>query len=771
MAAKKNPLFDTATTLGKIVAFLGVSGICGVLVAGLMVPAVALTGGTVNSTISTFDALPAELQVGSPATSSKILAKDGSVLATFYDQNRVTVKLADMSPFIRDGIVAIEDSRFYEHGGVDATGMLRAVASMAGGGSRQGASTITQQYVNNVIVQTYAANGQDDKIKLGSDKGVGDKVREIKLAIAMDKKYSKDEVLQGYLNWVYFNKNNYGIEAASQYYFGVSAKSLSLPQAATLAGVVNSPSYYDPVDHPDHAVMRRNMVLDRMLAMKKITKKQHDEAAAAKLVLNVHENTNGCVSAVRAEYFCQYVTHLITNDPAYGKTVEDRKKLLYQGGLTIRTTLDPKLQDAAQAQLNNFTPMNNNPDKVGQSLVTVQPGTGKILSMAQNTQLQAPKGQWSNAYNFNVDAVDAHGNALGGAGGFATGSTMKPFTFATWLDSGHKIDELVNGAVRRYPANFPWRNSCGTTYGPFDSTLEGSTDLQNAEDNYYRTLTAREGLYNSLNTITFATAAQLDFCNIQKMMTAAGIHNPHDGKSPYDMNKVTNLIGNDPVAPLTMATAFATFASGGVHCDPIALESITNAKGDKFPVPGANCKQAIKPEVAAGVTLALQDVLKRGSGWQIPINYNAGAKTGTTNTSQQTWTVGFTKGLSTASWVGNPDLGDRSLNDLLIANTRIPYVDGATYAGKTWQQYMNQVAGGFDTGGFPAPPADMMAPPAPVAPPAPNKGDNKGDNKGPGNNKAAVVPNPDITIPGTGVTIPNPANLIPNPATGDKKKP
>ena len=736
MAANKHPIFDTATTLGKLVAFLGISTICGVLVAGLMVPAAALAGTTATSSISFFDDLPDEMNVGTPAQSSKIVAADGALLATFYDQNRTEVPLENISPFMKDAIVAVEDARYYEHGGIDTRGLLRAVSAMVQGGGRQGASTITQQYVNNVIIQTHAANGEYDKVKQGDDKKIGDKVREIKLAIAIEKKYSKDEILQGYLNWVFFANNNYGIESAASYYFSTHAKDLTLPEAALLAGVVNRPSYYDPVANPENAVSRRNLVLDHMLEQGKIDEKQHAEAVKAEIGLKIQQNQNGCTTAVRAEYFCDYVTNLIVSDPAYGKTAEDRQKLLLQGGLTITTTLDPGLQDAAQAQIQNVTPMDNNPDRVGQSLVTVQPGTGKILAMAQNTKLSAPEGQWTNTYNFNVDMFDAAGNELGGAGGFATGSTMKPFTFAEWLNSGHKINEIVDGSVRKYPLSFPWINSCGTTSSDYDSNAgNGSADLQNADGPngaYYRRLTASEGLYNSLNTATFAMAAKLDFCNIQKMMTATGIHDGKDPKKAYDMSFARNLIGNDAVSPMSMANAFATFAAGGLHCDNVALLSITNVKGDKFPVPGANCKQTVKPEVAAGVTSVLQQVLIRGSGYTIPLQYPAAAKTGTTNDSQQTWTVGYTRGLATASWVGNPDLGDRSSNGLLIANQRIPYVDGATYAGRTWQGYMNQVAGFYDVGGFDGPPDSMVNAPAIIAPkPAeqtkPNNGDKKKD--------------------------------------------
>jgi membrane peptidoglycan carboxypeptidase len=729
MAAKKHPIFDTATTLGKLMLFLGVSAVCGVLVAGLMVPAVALTGNTATSSIDFFDQLPDEMNVGVPAQSSKILAADGSELATFYDQNRTAVKLADISPFMKKAVIAVEDARYYQHGGIDTKGLMRAVVSMVQGGGRQGASTITQQYVNNVIIQTYAANGEYDKIKLGGDKTAGDKVREIKLAIAMEKKYSKDDILQGYLNWVLFANGNYGVEAAASYYFGVHAKDLTLPQAALLAGVVNSPTIYDPVANPDNAIARRNLVLANMLDQKMIDKKQYDGAVKAKIDLKIHANKNGCTTAVRAEYFCEYVTNLIVNDARYGKTKSDREKLLYQGGLTVKTTLDPKLQDAAQAQFANFTPMTNNPDKVGQALVTVQPKTGNILAMAQNTKLHAPKGQWSTEYNFTVDKFDKGGNSLGGSGGFDVGSTIKPFTYAEWLNSGHKINDMVDASVRKYPLGFPWRNSCGSSTGIYDNNYPGSQDLQNAEDGRYSPITAHMGLVLSLNTATVAEAAQLDLCNIQKMMTATGIHLGQDPNKPYDLSNVSSLLGSGEVAPLTMASAFATFASGGVHCDPVALVSITNAKGDKFPVPGANCKQAVRPEVAAGVVHTLQQVLVNGSGWQIGLRYPAGAKTGTTNESQQTWTTGFTKGLVTSSWVGSPEDKNRSNNDKLIAGQRIPYVDGATYAGKAWQSYMNAIAGNYDTGGFPEPPASMLNPIVVAPPPSAAKDDAKNATK------------------------------------------
>ncbi|NUP74625.1 MAG: transglycosylase domain-containing protein, partial [Sinomonas sp.] len=236
MASGKNPLFDTATTLGKILAFLGVSAICGVLVAGLMVPAAAVTGSAANGSVQFFNSLPSELTVTPPGQVTKVLAADGSQIATLFNENRTPLKLDQMSPNIKNAIVAIEDYRFYEHGGVDMTGILRALASNVRGG-RQGASTLTQQYVTNVINENLVSQNKDSEVVLNGQKGVGDKLREMKLAIALEKQYSKDQILEGYLNLVFFNRNAYGIQAASQYFFSVDAKDLTLPQAATLAGL------------------------------------------------------------------------------------------------------------------------------------------------------------------------------------------------------------------------------------------------------------------------------------------------------------------------------------------------------------------------------------------------------------------------------------------------------------------------------------------------------------------------------------------------------
>src|SRR6478609_1520777 len=366
---------------GRILSFVAAGALCGVLVAGLLLPATAVAGTAVSSSIGMFGRLPDDLDMSAPPAASRVLASDGSVIATFYAENRAPVALAKMSPFIRDGIVSIEDARFYQHGGIDTTGILRALVATAQGG-RQGASTITQQYVNNMIIESLVAQGKGDEVKLGYAKTIGDKLREMKLAIALETKYSKDQILQGYLNIVYFGNGAYGIDAAAHEYFNVSAAQLTLPQAAALAGVVNSPVYYDPLTQPDHVVSRRNEVLDKMLQQGKISQADHDAAVRAPIGLNVHPASQGCAGAVSAPYFCDYVQRLILNDPAFGPDEDARKKLLYLGGLTIRTTLDPALQKVAQDQVNAAMAASD-PLQRGSSLVSVQPGTGKVLTMAQ----------------------------------------------------------------------------------------------------------------------------------------------------------------------------------------------------------------------------------------------------------------------------------------------------------------------------------------------------------------------------------------------------
>lgn len=715
MAPKKRWGSRLAAALGRLVGFFAVSAVCGLLAAGLVGPSVAAAAATVSESITFFNSLPGDLTVDNPSQSTKVMTADGQTIATFYAENRVRVRLDQMSPYIREAIVAIEDSRFYEHSGIDPQGILRALAFNVTKGGRQGASTLTQQYVTNVINESHLSADQSEEVVLSGQKSIGDKVREMKLAVELEKKYTKDQILEGYLNIVFFNRDAYGIEAAARHFFSTSAKDLTLPQAALLAGLVNSPSFYDPAVHPENSLQRRNQVLRNMLEQRKITQAEHDAAVATGVDLKISQGKQGCAAAAMAPYFCDYVSHLILNNPAYGPELKDRERLLYRGGLTITTTLDSRLQAAAQTQVDATA--GANPDKWGASLVTIQPGSGRILAMAQNTVFLPAEGKFDTQLNFNVDSKDANGNDLNGAGGFQPGSTMKPFTFAEWLNEGKPINAVVDASRRTYPLGFPWRSSCGKVLGAYDTAQrsEGAADdLQNNDPGYYRPMPVNYGLYNSINTATFAEAAQLDFCGIQKMVDAVGIHSGLDG-AQVNMHQLGNLLGAIGVAPLHLANAFATFANDGRYCSPIAVVDVSDTAGRHLPAETPQCRNAVKPEVARGVNAVLQDVLKMGSGVYIEPKVQSkvpvAAKTGTSNTNGATWVVGYTTGLATASFFGDTLEGQKRAGQNVTINGKFyKSVDGYMLAGPQWANYMLAVAGLYAAAAFPPPPSSMSTP-------------------------------------------------------------
>lgn len=715
MASKIRNRSRLTGALWRGIGFLTVSAVCGLLVASLAIPGVAAAGVAVSRSIAFFNSLPAQLTVEPPSQSTKVLSADGKTIATFFAENRVKVTLDEMSQHIKDAIIAIEDSRFYDHAGVDPQGILRALTTNLTSGERQGASTLTQQYVTNVINESLMSADRSDQVILSGQKSVGDKVREMKLALELEKKYTKDQILEGYLNIVFFNRDAYGIEAAARHFFSTSAKDLTLPQAALLAGLVNSPTFYDPAVNPDNAIQRRNQVLDKMLSDGKISQADHDAAVASAVELKIMPAKQGCSAAEMAPYFCDYVSRLILNNPVYGADATARERKLYRGGLTITTTLDSRLQAAAQAQVDATA--GANPDKWGASLVSIGPGTGRILAMAQNTVFLPAPGKFDTQLNFNVDAKDANGNDLNGAGGFQPGSTMKPFTFAQWLNEGRSMVAEVDASRRTYPLDFPWKSSCGKVLGAYNSAekaLGAADDLQNNDEGYYRTMPVDYGLYNSINTATFAEAAELDFCGIQRMVDAVGLHSGVDN-APVNMHQLGNLLGAIGVAPLVLANAFATFANDGTYCAPIAIAGVNDAAGRELPAQITDCRSAVKPDVARGVNSVLQDVLKKGSGVHIEPKVHTSlpvaAKTGTSNTNGATWVVGYTSGVATASFFGDALEGQKRPGQNVTINGKFyQNIDGYMLAGPQWANYMLEVGRIYPAEPFAPPPESMTKP-------------------------------------------------------------
>ncbi len=399
--------------------FLGVSVLAGAVLAGIALPAAGALGLAAKGSVEGFDEIPAHLKQPPLSQRTSILDNKGGHIATVYSRDRTVVPLKDISPYMQKAIVAIEDSRFYEHGAIDLKGILRALNQNAqSGGVSQGASTLTQQYVKNVFVEE--AGDDPTKVAEATQQTLGRKIRELKYAIQVEDKLGKKRILKNYLNITYFGQQAYGVEAASQRYFSKPAKDLKLEEAALLAGIVQSPSRYDPVNDATEATQRRNVVLQRMADTHDISQQEADKAKKSDLGLKVSRPKNGCITAVSgAGFFCDYVREVFLNDPVFGKTKEQRAKIWNRGGLKIRTTLDPQTQESVQASIKDHV---NKGDEVATAATIVEPGTGKILGMGQSR----PYGFQKNETTINLSVDDD----MGGGAGYQPGSTFKPIVAA-----------------------------------------------------------------------------------------------------------------------------------------------------------------------------------------------------------------------------------------------------------------------------------------------------------------------------------------------------
>ncbi len=666
--------------------------LAGALVAGLALPMIG--GGAVAAKMAAqdFAALPSDIQSQPPAEASVVLAADGRRIATFYDENRSAVPLSKVSAIMKKAILAIEDVRFYDHGGIDLKGTLRALVSNSGGeGGRQGGSTLTQQYVKNLLIQL--SDGDPDKIAAARAPTIKRKLQELKYALEIEKRMNKDEILENYLNISYFGSGAYGVEAAARRYFSKSSNNLTLTEAATLAGIVRSPTKNDPTLNPDIAKERRDVVLTRMRDVGYISNDQLEKAKAEDLGLRTSPTFNGCTRSP-VPFFCDYITRVIMNDPIFGETERDRSDLLSRGGLTIRTTLDLKAQEAADEAIQKKT---NPTDKVASALASVEPGTGKIRAMATEPGVR-------------------HGTR-------ARPSSTTRSTTSTAAAAASRTARRTRPSPRPRPssrATAPSTRStprCASAASPRSATARASASRRTAGVRR-TTRTSRRSTAPSSRCARGCASRSTPTSRSWRRWSASATPSrwrpppastartacPSASSCPY-------TLGINEVSPLTVANSYATFAARGLRCNPIAIESITGRDGKEVPVPKADCKQTIKAEVADVVTDMMVSVMQPsgfGNKMRLDSGQVAGGKTGTTNGAVAVWFTGYTPQLSTSVWVGNPDDYSFKMGDMTIGGEYYEEVCGSCVPGPIWKLMMDKALDGVAKKEFHKPEAKWL---------------------------------------------------------------
>lgn len=662
--------------------FLGVSVLSGVVLAGMAIPAAGALGIAAKGTVEGFDEIPANLKTPPLSQRTTILDSEGGLIATVYSRDRQVVPLTSVSPYMQKAIVAIEDSRFYEHGAVDLKGILRAVNRNAQeGGAAQGASTLTQQYVKNVFVEE--AGDDETKVREAQAKSLGRKIRELKYSIQVEEELGKKKILENYLNITYFGQQAYGVESAAQRYFSKPAKDLALEESALLAGIVQSPSRYDPVNDAQEAMKRRNIVLQRMADMKDVSQAEADAAKAKPVTLKVTKPRNGCITAVKgAGFFCDYVRNTFLTDAVFGKTREERAKVWNQGGLTVRTTLDPQSQDSANESIKDHVYQE---DSIATAVTLVQPGTGRVLAMGQSKPYGFGKNETQ--INYSVD------KRMGGSNfGFQVGSTFKPFIAAAALERGlppTKVYEAPN--KMDYPS--PISRCDGSPY--VNVSKETAKNETEDEVGPYALKTAME---KSINTYFVEMISEIGLCPVSEMTKKLGVV-PASGAKLADGPAIA--LGSEEMSPLTMANAYATFANRGIHCTPVAIESITDSHDKALAVPKSKCDRAMSQDTADTINTLLRGVVDSGTGERAGLtDRDSAGKTGTTDNRYNAWFVGYTPNVSGAVWVGSGGAKKITMEDIVIGGRSYDKVFGGGLPGPIWKDAVSGALSGREAPSF-----------------------------------------------------------------------
>lgn len=661
----------SALNVGK---FAAVVGVVAVAVSTMIVPPALATSASVYSAIDYWNSLPAQLtQDSTPLPQRTILLdKNGAQFAQFYSENRQNIPLASVSPLFKDALIATEDAQFYSHHGIDLMGTARvAVKNVVSHSGQAGGSGITQQLVKNLLLLNSTTKEAQEA---AADRTLKTKVQELKYAVGLEDKYSKDQILEMYVNTVYFGNGAYGISAAAKTYFNTSADKLTLDQAATLAGVINNPTIYDPITQPEGAKLRRDMVLGRLLTTEKIDQAAYDAALKTDTPVTRWQFENGCGQS-EYPFYCQMVRQELLTNVAFGETPELRENFLYRGGVTITTALDPKVMQAAQSEVDAAW---GNENRVGTGVAVVIPGTGQIAAIAENRKFGGGEGETQVIYPMSARQV---------------GSSFKPFTLATALEQGIP-------ATTRMPAPGIYKPPA-----PFASPAGGFSNFGMYD---WGVVDAYKATALSLNTWYVELMERTGVLPVADMAKRLGIQSlPREGANAISPTSLSLTLGAYEITPIEMANAYATFASGGVGCNAVSvIGAVRTDTQEKIPVSDPDCHQAIMPNIANTVSDVLKGVTGKGAsaeGRGLSDRPYA-SKTGTTNDWADAWMVGYTPQYASAVWTGDPRGGSANPLNSYVQYGRFkngPFDgDGAYASGPVLQSIMTDIHRGLPVKDF-----------------------------------------------------------------------
>ncbi len=611
-----------------------------------MAPAAIGAGLLSNQVSDSVDAISAQLAAADPPLTTTVTDRAGTPIATLYAQYRLPVTAAGIATTMKAAIIAVEDRRFYTEGGVDLQGMLRAAVNDSTGGALQGASTITQQYVKNYLVNVV---DRTDPVAQAADRedSVARKLREAKMAVQLNDTTSKDDILADYLNVVEFSGTVYGVGAAAKAYFGTTADKLTVPQAALLAGMVNNPSVYNPYTHADKALQRRNLVIDDMVTNGSLPASYAPTAKAAPLGVlpngPVAPSSTCLGAAPDAGFFCAYAESYLVHA---GFTADQ----LATGGYTIKTTLDPRVSQVAKDAVDANVPTTQ--DGVANTFAVVQPGSAghQVLAMVANRNYGTDPARGETSTDIVADASNE----------FGAGSSFKIFTSAAALVTGKAGLEtpLPNPDSQCFPVPDS-RSACYTVHndGHYADPISLADGLATSPNVAFVGLESQVGLPAVLDM-----AYKLGLRNTLATNDAGAVPDPsssnpqyNEPQSKYFQNLLSFTLGNSPVSPLEMANVSATLMSGGVWCPPDPILSMTDRNGNAVAVRQQACEQVIPTGVAntleAGLskdtTSGTSAEAARAAGWTRP---DIG-KTGTTQQSESVAFVGGVDGYAVSSMV------------------------------------------------------------------------------------------------------------------------